>query len=184
MIFLDTAGTHLHRGTMLALDAQVFGPELLYSNTPQVHERLSHPMSIYASALSAQSGQMVAYLSVTVVCESYYQKLLRGQALEEEFEPWDEFDTPLLFVRNLVVRDRRATPYLFRSVLKQLHQLFVDYDLYIHRAFTIASHWATRRALANYQFQPVGLYQGKYPILLANRDDSIVLNSLLKRYQS
>ncbi len=183
MIFLNSNDTKKSIQLMTELDKKVFGAELLYNFTPEVTARHAHPMSIYASALSDDRKEMLAYISTTIVCERYYQKLLRGEAKEEQFEPWDEKDTPLLFVRNLVVKDRRATPYIFRSLLKEIQQLFVDYELYVHRAFTIASHWATRRALTAYGFKEVGTYQGKYPILLANRDESPVLNSLLKKYE-
>lgn len=167
---------------MKTLDAKVFGAELMYNDSPQIYARMSHPMSIYASALTDDGAEMIGYLSLTITTEHYYQALLANTAKEEDFIPWDQKDTPLLFIRNLVIRNRRATPYLFRSALKELHSLCALHDIYLHRAFTIASHWTTRKALQTYQFQTVGQYQGRYPILLASRDTSIVLNSFLKRY--
>ena len=167
---------------MRALDRNVFGAELLYSASPVVEARIQNPMSVYSSALKDDRKEMIAYLSMTVVTERYYQKLLHGEAKEEDFEPWDEKDTPLLFLRNLVVKDRRATPYIFRNAMKELHQLFIDYELYVHRVFTIATHWATKRMLKNYGFEEVGKYQGQHPIMLASRDKSAVVNSYLKRY--
>lgn len=183
MVILNSAESKLCRPLMHALDDSVFPSDLIYTPSDELERRALHPMSIYASALNNERTKMIAYVSMTVTTEGYYQKLLKGQVKEEDFEPWDEKDTPLLFIRNLVVKDRRATPYIFRAAIKDLQRLFVDYELYVHRAFTIASHWATRRALTAYGFRQVGTYQGRFPILLASRDDSAVLNSLLKRYQ-
>lgn len=168
---------------MIELDREVFAEELQYHLTDELMARVQNPMSIYASAMNDDMKNMLAFVCLTVVNEKYYQKLLKNQATEQDFEPWDQKDTPVLFVRSLVVKNRRATPYIFRSLLKELQQLFLDYELYVHRAFTIASHWATRRALTAYGFREVGTYQGKYPIMLASRDESLVLNSLLKKYQ-
>lgn len=183
MVIINSAESKANRPLMHALDDTVFPAELIYIPSTDLEHRAVHPMSIYASALTDDRKQMIAYISMTVVNESYYRRLLKGEVKEEDFDPWDEKDTPLLFVRNLVVKDRRATPYIFRYAIKDLQQLFNDYELYVHRAFTIASHWATRRALTAYGFKEVGTYQGRYPILLASRDESFVLNSLLKRYQ-
>jgi len=184
MIFLGSQETKENRKLMLGLDAEVFGAEMLYQQTPEVADRINSIMSVYAAALSDDRKTMLAYLSMTVVCDRYYRKLLRGEVKAEEFEPWDQKDTAVLFLRNLVVRDRRATPYIFRTATKELLQLCADYEIYLHRCFTIATHWITRRALALYGFQEVGKYEGKHPIMLASRDESAVLNSFLKRYET
>ena len=182
MVFLNSEETKLARPLMRVLDQQVFGAELLYSESKQVEERIQHPMSIYASAIDDEKKEMLAYISLTITTERYYQKLLKGEAKEEEFEPWSEGETPLLFLRNLVARDRRATPYIFRNATKELLKICAQHEIYIHRTFTIASHWITKRILKNYQFEEVGKYQGNYPIFMAGRDKSPVLNSFLKRY--
>ncbi len=182
MIFWNSSETKKHLRLMLELDRQVFAEGLLYRETPEVLARIQSPFSIYASAASDDGKQMIAYLSLSAVCERYYQKLLAGEASEDEFEPWDQKDTAVLFLRNLVVKDRRATPYVFRLALRELLQTCDENDLYLHRCFTIASHWITRRALERYGFEEVALYKQKYPIMLASRDRSAVLNSFLKKY--
>jgi len=167
------------------LDRRVFGPELIYSMKPEKRQRLLDPMSIYAAAVKDDVSDAFAYISFTIVTERYYQDLLKGIVQEEDFEPWDDEskDTPLLFLRNLVVRDRRATPYIFRYAIKDLHKLCDEYDIYLHRVFTIATHWVTQRALKLYDFEEVGKYQNKYPILLTSRDKSVVFNSYMKKYR-
>ena len=184
MIFLDSKECKSQRLLLQLLDAKIFPSELLHDLSPDMESRILHPMSVYAAALSDDKKKLIAFASMTVTNERFYQRMRRGEAREEDFEVWDEKDTPLLFVRNLVVKDRRAAPYIFRTALKELHRLFVDYELYVHRVFTIASHWATRRWLKAYDFGEVGSYNGKYPILLASRDKSAVVNSYLKRYEA
>ena len=182
MIFFNTPQSREKIPMMMELDKKVYGEGLLYHPSPQVFERVRHPMNILSSALTPDGGVMLGYFAMVVVGESYYQRLLSGQAKEEEAEPWDHRDTPLLFIRDLVTRDRRATPYLFRHALKDLHGLCEEHDIYIHRAFTIAYHWTMKRVLKNYQFEETGRYQKRYSIMMASRDKSVVFNSFMKRY--
>jgi hypothetical protein len=140
------------------------------------------PMNLYASALSDDDQQLLGCFSVTITTDTYYRDLLAGKVFENSFAPWDERDPPVLFLRYLVINDRRCVPYLFRLLLRDFHRTCDIYDVYIHRAYAISPHWGMQRILHTYNFEPVGLYRGKYPIVMASRDSSMLLNSYLKKY--
>ena len=191
MIFWNSAQTKEElkkgdQGLIRKLAIEVFKKELVYPWTQEICDRHCHPMTLYSAALNDNRSKCLGYFEVTIVTERYYQKLLKGTAKEEDFEPWsyETKESPLLFIRNLVIKDRRATPYIFRTLVKELQETCAHSDIYLHRAFTIATHWITKRVLKNYQFEQTGTYQGKYPILMASRDKSTVFNSFMKRYEN
>lgn len=184
MKFLNSIESKAQSHLIFNFARQNLGADLAYSVSAEVLERVNHPLSIYSSATTDDGKEIIAFISAAITTDRFYRKLISGQAKEEDFEPWDEKDTPILFLRNFVTKDRHATPYLFRNALKELHHTCALHDIYLHRAFTVAHHWTMRRALENFQFQRTGTYLEKYPIMLASRDTSIVLNSFLKQYDA
>ncbi len=184
MIFWGSRETKQNLEELLALEKEIFAPVARFRENETVAARVESPFTLFATALSDNRKKLLGYFSLAVVCERFYQKLLAGEAKAEEFEPWDEKDTAVLFLREMLVKNQRATPYLFRLAIRELLKLCDDYDLYVHRCFTIAARPKTQKLLTLFGFERVGLYEREHPIMLASRDRSAVLNSFLKKYDA
>jgi hypothetical protein len=101
-------------------DRRIFGVSKLPPLLPADLDKRREDLSIYSSVFSDDEKQLLGFFTMAITTDAYYRDLVAGKAFEERFELWDGEDTPMLFLRHLVINDRRAVPYLMRYALGDL----------------------------------------------------------------
>jgi len=127
------------------------------------------------------SEQVQGYGSFLITPESSAKELIAGKLHEEEVQPYTPGSTEscYLFWLTLIFEDRSHSPYLIRSLFKELEANCKKWKINLTHVYAIAYSKVSERLMRRYKFEKAGLYQGKYPIMVSRVLDNPYLKAVI-----
>lgn len=164
------------------LARQKFREELMYEIDQRTLARHTSPHTLTCAAYDTETDEIVSYFVWTITDIRFRDGLLSGKYEENDLYPYDGTAAPILVFDVFIVTHHMHAPFIVRHLTKELHALIVADELDIIGGLSIGGLRFTEKWLKKFGFREIGLYRRKYPILWATREESTMLNSLVKIY--
>jgi len=164
------------------LAAKKFKDDLIYGIDDRTRRRNASPHTLCSAAYDTEKDEILSFFSCTVSDTAFRDGLLSGRYDENDLYPYDGTLPPILVMDVFVVTTHMHAPFVMRHLMKDLQNLIVADELDIVGGLAIGGLRFTEKWLKKYGFNEIGKYKGKYPVLWATREESAVLNSLVKAY--
>jgi len=159
-----------------------FNEDLIYEIDERTQRRNDSPHTLCCAAYDTEKDEVLSYFSWTVSDTRFRDGLLSGKYDENDLYPYDGSAAPILVFDVFIVTDKLHSPFIVRQITKDLHALVNADELDIVGGLSIGGLRFTEKWLKKFDFQEIGKYQNKHPILWATREQSAMLNSLVKVY--
>lgn len=161
-----------------------FKDDLIYEIDERTERRNASPHTLCCAAYDTEKDEILSLFSWTVSDVKYRDGLLSGKYDENDLYPYDGTAAPILVFDVFIITHHMHAPFIFRHLTKELHILIKADELDILGGLSIGGLRFTEKWLKKYGFREIGLYRRKYPILWATREESAMLNSLVKIYDA
>jgi hypothetical protein len=159
-----------------------FKGDLMYDLDERTRRRCASPHFLCCATYDTEKDEILSYFAWMVSDVRFRDGLLNGTYDENDLYPYDGTAAPILVFDVFIVTHHMHAPFIVRHLTKELHALIQADELDIAGGLSIGGLRFTEHWLKKYGFHEIGKYRGKYPILWANREESMVLNSLVKVY--
>jgi hypothetical protein len=166
---------------IFALARKKFKGVLMYEIDERTLKRNASPHRLCCCAYDPESDEVLSYFTWHVTDTRFRDGLVSGQMEENDIYAYDGSNAPILVFDVFVVTSAFHSPYIIRSLIKDLRALIKADQLDIVGALSIGGLRFTEKWLKKYNFREIGKYKGQYPILWASREESPVVNSLCSR---
>ena len=155
-----------------------FKGELMYEIDEKTLKRNASPHRLCCCAYDTATGEVLSYFAWRITDTRFRDGLVSGEMEENDVYSYDGTYPPVLYFNTFVVTSAFHSPYIIRSLIKDLHALIKADQLDIVGALSIGGLRFTEKWLKKFGFREIGKYKKEYPILWASRKESAVVNSL------
>jgi hypothetical protein len=166
---------------IFVLERKKFKGVLMFEIDERTMRRNRSPHTLYSATYDTEKEEVLSYSTWTVTDTRFRDGLVSGQMEENDLFPYDGTFAPVLCFNSFVVTSAFHSPYIIRSLIRDLRALIKADQLDIVGALSIGGLRFTEKWLKKYDFREIGKYKGHYPILWASREESPVVNSLCSR---
>jgi hypothetical protein len=86
---------------------------------------------------------------------------------------------PVLYISSVIISNRLHAPFLFKSLSRDLKRAQEEWGFVFKRCCCVAFNRKARFLVERYSFKPRGLCRGKFPVYMALRSESPIMDALL-----
>jgi hypothetical protein len=159
-----------------------FCDELMFDPDERTLKRWNTPHSLCSVAYDTESKKVLSFFTWMITDTHFRDGLVDGTFGENDLYAYTDKFPAVLYFNTFVVTDAHHSPPLIHRLTHDLHDLIIDDQLDIVGGLSIGGLRFTEKWLKKFDFNEIGKYRGKYPILYASREQSAMLNSICAKH--
>lgn len=148
------------------LEQRYFGDQAFSSD--QVRKWWDARRFFYAGAYDPQKQEMRSSISLLLLDQDNFLKLADG-GHEADMQPYRLASRlpGYLYLGGMIMGDKHDAPFLYHRLCKDVVRCAQIEDIPIRYCFSVPTTEPVRRLLERYGFEQKGVYQEKFPIMIA-----------------
>ena len=157
-----------------------------YFNNPDWQYELKHYEPVYnhpffVMNLGREDGKINAFIDFSISTQAGMQGLIDGKLKEHDviFYPPGGTEPGYLFFMTLLVENRAQTPYLIKSIFREIEHILRAWKINITHIYTMAYTKVSERLMRRHGMKQVGLYEGHYPVMAMQVMDNPYLRAFV-----
>lgn len=163
------------------LGTQHFSSDLLYP----VEEIASFRSPSHFFAGFVRDGKLVSCSDATIISQAEFCEFREGRLIEDRLYGGDLWHSEAyLYINTLILEQEHHIPYIYRQLFAEMQGYCNSHEITLTHCFAMATNEKVHTLLARGNFEEVGKYNSKYPIMLLDRQRNSMIHSMLPTWDN